>query len=232
MTNKNFGKIIAIATSVCVILLCIAFIFCTAHLYFTGGAQPYSSERVGDYLGYLLVPSIITVMLVIVGIVYNVKAGETVEENSKRTNRELLESFKSRYVFESFGTKAKAEARAIEKKRNVIGMITCQLTSFCLVLIVDYMIFLAIAVAVHIPRIYYEESLAEKELSLLKQSIKEEGKPTLASAPKENKKFVISIRYAILGIAAILVVLGIFNEGVSDVLQKAVKICTECIGLG
>ncbi|MBQ8302391.1 MAG: thioredoxin [Clostridia bacterium] len=35
-----------------------------------------------------------------------------------------------------------------------------------------------------------------------------------------------------LGISLVLVVLGIFNGGVADVLGKAVKICTECIGLG
>ena len=32
--------------------------------------------------------------------------------------------------------------------------------------------------------------------------------------------------------AAALVILGILNGGLWDVLAKAVKICTECIGLG
>ncbi|MBO7195979.1 MAG: thioredoxin [Clostridia bacterium] len=35
-----------------------------------------------------------------------------------------------------------------------------------------------------------------------------------------------------VAVAAALVILGIFNGGVSDVFAKAVKICTECIGLG
>ena len=33
-------------------------------------------------------------------------------------------------------------------------------------------------------------------------------------------------------LAAMLLVLGIFNGGLKDVLIKAVNICTECIGLG
>jgi hypothetical protein len=134
-------------------------------------------------------------------------------------------------------------------------MIVCQVTSLCIVLILDYLIFLAsftvenlngdimaafavvlplaaIAIAVHIPRIYYEEYCAEKELSLLKQSVKDNGKPTLAKTVSKSDKSERVIRYAILCIAALLVVLGIFNDGVTDVLQKAVKICTECIGLG
>jgi hypothetical protein len=32
--------------------------------------------------------------------------------------------------------------------------------------------------------------------------------------------------------AAVLIVLGVLNGGARDVLAKAVKICSECIGLG
>ena len=32
--------------------------------------------------------------------------------------------------------------------------------------------------------------------------------------------------------AAVLIVLGVLNGGAQDVLAKAVKICSECIGLG
>ena len=40
------------------------------------------------------------------------------------------------------------------------------------------------------------------------------------------------VRIAMLAIAAALILLGIFNGGMRDVLGKAIKICTECIGLG
>ena len=40
------------------------------------------------------------------------------------------------------------------------------------------------------------------------------------------------LRYALLGLALVLTVLGILNGGLRDVLVKAVNICTECIGLG
>ena len=40
------------------------------------------------------------------------------------------------------------------------------------------------------------------------------------------------LRIVLLTLAAVMIVLGIFNGGVGDVLQKAIKICTECIGLG
>ena len=40
------------------------------------------------------------------------------------------------------------------------------------------------------------------------------------------------LRIVLLIAAVAMIVAGIFNGGVNDVLQKAIKICTECIGLG
>ena len=40
------------------------------------------------------------------------------------------------------------------------------------------------------------------------------------------------IRCVVLAAAALLIVLGILNGGMYDVLVKAINICTECIGLG
>lgn len=37
---------------------------------------------------------------------------------------------------------------------------------------------------------------------------------------------------ALFGVGVLLIVLGILNGGMQDVLTKAVKICSECIGLG
>ena len=65
MKNSKYGRILAAATTVFAILLGILFIICCAHLYFTGGEQPYSRERVGDYLIILAVPSFITIALTI-----------------------------------------------------------------------------------------------------------------------------------------------------------------------
>ena len=50
---------------------------------------------------------------------------------------------------------------------------------------------------------------------------------------KENEKPIkLGVRIAVLGCAALFIVLGIFNGGMADVLNKAINICTECIGLG
>ena len=43
---------------------------------------------------------------------------------------------------------------------------------------------------------------------------------------------VPAVRSVLLLAAAVLIILGILNGGLRDVLVKAVNICTECIGLG
>ena len=51
-----------------------------------------------------------------------------------------------------------------------------------------------------------------------------------AEAAKERKLRIT--RIAFLAAAVIFVIAGIFNGSMIDMLKKAVKICTECIGLG
>ena len=48
--------------------------------------------------------------------------------------------------------------------------------------------------------------------------------------PDAKKLFVI--RAVLLVVAALFIVIGIVNGSARDVLTKAIKICTECIGLG
>lgn len=47
-----------------------------------------------------------------------------------------------------------------------------------------------------------------------------------------GKKITLIARCAIPVIAVVFIILGISNGGMNDVLQKAVRICTECIGMG
>lgn len=52
------------------------------------------------------------------------------------------------------------------------------------------------------------------------------------AALKENVKRKNTTRLVLLAAAVVLIIFGIFNGGMRDVLVKAINICTECIGLG
>ncbi len=49
---------------------------------------------------------------------------------------------------------------------------------------------------------------------------------------KNEKPIILGVRIALVGCAVVFIVMGIVNGGMVDVLNKAIKICTECIGLG
>ena len=49
----------------------------------------------------------------------------------------------------------------------------------------------------------------------------------------ENKKpITLGVRIAFVGCAIGFIIAGVLNGGMEDVLNKAINICTECIGLG
>lgn len=54
------------------------------------------------------------------------------------------------------------------------------------------------------------------------------GRPTWISSPA----FLWTVRGVIAVVGIVFVVMGILNGGMADVLGKAIRICTECIGLG
>jgi len=256
MINSKYGKIISIATSVCIVLLGIAFIVSCSHLFFTAEEDPYSRARVGEYLIWLTVPSFITIAFVVCGFVYAYLTDAKEDELTARTNEELLQSFASRFDFESFDDKTKTSVLNIRRRRNIIDFIASEFSALCFVLILDYFIFFAkfsvenlngdiisafafclplatVAVAIHIPRLYLSEKSCKEELLILKNGVKSSAKATVRINESHSRINITLIsRYAVISVAVLLVILGILNGGMNDVFGKAIRICTECIGLG
>lgn len=71
----------------------------------------------------------------------------------------------------------------------------------------------------------------QRELEICKASAKE-GLSSPAQTSTQSRKPITILRWVIGTIALLFIVVGIFNGGASDVLLKAIAICTECIGLG
>ena len=258
MTKSKVGKILSAATAVCVVLVGLLLIICAAHLYFTGGSNPYSPERVGDYLAWLIFPLGLTFALAVAGVIFNAVTGEKVDKNAERTNLEMLEGYYTRYSVKSFDKRTQVLVREERKKRSIIDLVASMIFSSSIVFILDYLIFIAefsiedlnadvmsalgvcmpivvFAILVNLVRVYLDENSAERELEYLKASIKEHGAPEkIAKAPVKKGKlgYVNTMRIIIGCIAIAFIIMGSLNGGMEDVLAKAVKICTECIGLG
>ena len=258
MTNSKYGKLIYILTSAFLILLGIGFIVCCAHLFFTGGESPYSREIVGNYLMILLAPSIITIIAIFVGFIYDTVTGAKHDHSVGRTNLEMLTAFALRLDSQKISDDAKTVVEKERSNRKICAYIAYAISAvlaICALLYValgaeftvenlnaDVLSAFAVAlpllvgaVAIHIPRVYLAERSAARELDLLKSEVKNGlklGKPVIIEESKNEQTAVLAFRIAVLCIGAIFIILGITNGGMTDVLIKAVGICTECIGLG
>ena len=68
----------------------------------------------------------------------------------------------------------------------------------------------------------------EREIALAQKAVKRPPEPKKA----ENERAVRILRAALYAAALVMLIAGVMNGGMRDVLVKAVNICTECIGLG
>lgn len=75
----------------------------------------------------------------------------------------------------------------------------------------------------------YKKSIALAK-SLIAAKIAVKAKENTDS--KSHEKIMLAVKIAIIAIGVFLVIFGIFGDGVKGTLEKAVRICTECIGLG
>ena len=254
---KKYAGIIKIATAFCAVALGIAFIVCCAHMFFTGGDIPFTRERVGDYLVFLIVPSIITIALIVLGFINYISEGKNDDVIAPRTKTEILSGFVKRYDFDGFDGKTKADVKNERAFRTNVKYTSLTVSVLFALAVIIYVAFFAkfdldtvnadviSALAVALPLgfislgsyfagLHLTEKSCERELNMLKASIKEFGAPAKATCEKakEHTDSLFTIRVAIIAISLIFVILGIANGGMGDVLGKAVKICTECIGLG
>ena len=69
-----------------------------------------------------------------------------------------------------------------------------------------------------------EQIRVEKNSGMSQETKKEETKPLTRN--------IRMLRTALLILAIVLIIAGVFNGSSRDVFGKAVKICTECVGLG
>ncbi len=96
-------------------------------------------------------------------------------------------------------------------------------------------IFLAFATQIFLG--YKIQNLCKQNMSVVR-TLTKGLKPIKKTSVFDNKKLILALRVTLIAIAVVFVILGIVlkdsdgKNGVFYVLQKAINICTECIGLG
>lgn len=250
--DKKLNKLFTIAVSVQTILMGIFFIIQILRIYYANNSN-YAREICGEYLLQMLPIIIVWGILVLFSALY-LKPSK--EKLPKMTNIAKLAYFEN--ICPDCDNSNNQDSEYIlknEQKKRKIALIICLvITVICSLMGLLYLLNgknfasndnlseQAVELAIHllpwciiafgsfIGYMFYEEKSAKKSIEIIKELIKTNGQSP--KIKKTNNKKINIARIAIISIAIFLIVFGLINGDASGVLQKAINICTECIGLG
>jgi len=254
--KKLLDKIFLIVVSAQTILMGILFIIQILRIYL-GNDATFTREICGEYLLQILPIIILWIILIAASGIYffNKKKDKNIANITSIAKLINLENICPEYN-ENLDSEYKLLSK--EKKKRRIVLIGCfviliicsimgllyllntkhfdpkgDLTAQALKMAVHLSPWVIIAFSSFILYVIYEEISARKSIEIIKFIIKNSKKEKVRYIENRKQKLTILIsRLSILTIAITLIIIGIFDGGASSVLQKAVNICTECIGLG
>ncbi|MBQ3015424.1 MAG: hypothetical protein IJD79_01440 [Clostridia bacterium] len=259
-TRLKIHNITAFITAALVIITGISLAACCIAIYVSGGDQPFSREAVGKYLKYVMIQGVATLELVIFGIVLKFafpldKEKLRAKPNILVTRKKLTEKLQKRDEI-LLRTDEKINREKKYRKKMSLGLASIitalGIASILFATLIDYSVSdingYVIKVSVFAfslafiggGLIYAYDILSKKsykrEIDALKSLLvianSDVPAPEMPETKDRKPALVNLARVSIITVAVAFIVLGIFNGGMSDVLGKAVRICTECIGLG
>jgi hypothetical protein len=181
--------------------------------------------------------------LISVRTLYKRRAARVKHENIAPENKTVIETEKKRRLFLLISTVAVITLYAVitvaislDFSRYTVATCNDDVAALSLIIFPPALIIVGFAVIV---TSLYTKSLARAS-EIYKAEINlgnAEGEGVsdceiVAFVNKNEEKILLVTRLSLVLVAVIFIALGIFNGGMADVLGKAIKICTECIGLG
>lgn len=253
-TNK-LDKVFLLVTSFQTIILGIVFIIQVLRIYYGNNAL-FTREICAQYILEILPVIILWVLLIIGSFIYfnitNFKY-KSVSKISNVTKLSNLERVCPLIDDEEINNKL----LNIKKKNLIAGIITIVITVISSVMGLCYLLnikhfdptgdlslqaknmslhlmpWVIISFGAFIGYSFYKEFNAGIVCDILREVIKTNGKVIKNKVESKKKNLIMKIsQISILCIAIAFIIIGISNGGAEDTLQKAINICTECIGLG
>ena len=75
-------------------------------------------------------------------------------------------------------------------------------------------------------------ALLKENKDAAKAQVPVKAESTLHNTPEATVRNRVLLRRILMAAAVVFIILGVMNGSMKDVLVKAIKICTECVGLG
>lgn len=252
---KKIHLIYGCIATVLIVVLGIALILSCLDIYHSG-PRPYNPEAIGIRFDRIAVLVYACIALILGGVILNlVLPLESKRPKAIRDNATLLNRLKMKA-----GTLSDTDAQAAKNEvtlrwilRLVTALIFAGLMVYPLIYFMDSSHFTLLTLNEDITKAVVisltpamvglllcfgcsllEGKSIEREIRIYKNAIAASQNHSAAAAGNSVKKpnWQVIARCAVFGVAICLIVVGVLNGGAKDVLDKAVAICTECIGLG
>ena len=247
-------SLVLIATAICFIVSCVS-------LYKNGGDTPFSRESVASHLKKVAPISFIAIGIAIITGIVSLFTKESKVKNLPIRKKTLLAIFKSKLSDFATTEEYLKTAQTETKRRKIVIsaslLLSAIFTAVALVFILNparysveevntdiaysvvialisfSLIFAVALVASKLLDASYVVELEETKAEVKRLKLSgANGESELVDLSKNEGHTVALVRIIIFAVAITFIILGIFNGGMADVLGKAVRICTECIGLG
>lgn len=258
--KKRIHLIYGICLSIAAIVAGICFMAACCYIYFGGLAndapQIYTPDIVASTFAKISIPVYLCLALVIGGIILQLalplEKAKTVPEKNLPL---ILSRLQAKTDLAQCDATLQADIAAERKQRRILCILCAGLLAVGSVI---FLVFacngnnwgsnstpvmvtamylmigcLAAPLALTIYAAYFNRNSIQREIEMMKQASTQAPKKAEKPEPKAQNRFLMpGIQIVILAIGLALVILGACNQGTVDILNKAVAICTECVGLG
>ena len=256
-------KHLSLITTVLIIITGVAFIVSAICICLLGGDRPYSQETVSDCLAFLSIPSVLTLVAVVLGLI--LKRGEGEELTRPSLVKVTLKKLSARIDLEKCDTDLREKICKERMSRKMLCLLLTLVVFSASLAAILYITLVAeltkenlnsdVASAMLVVLPLAAVSLGSGAVAVHRLSESYSGELTLVKSaiadgctcdviiPEEKlgvqlfyerheKKILLSVRATLLVLSFVFIIAGVVNGGMGDVLGKAIRICTECIGLG
>lgn len=224
----------------------------SAYTIYNSGDKPYNPESISAEYAKIAAPLWIAIGAVIAGILLNIALPAAKSKKKVQNDpfvRLRIMQKKLPADCNHTGIKHQREVRA--RSRAVCALLCAISFIPAIVVLCDYDYFTvdnltpallrvvaALAIGIIISGVLLfilfviEIKSAEREIEWTKIALSESNNKPIKNEEKNSENTIKIVRLVLVGVACALIVIGLTQDGFYDVLQKAIRICTECIGLG
>ncbi len=224
------------------------------------GDRPFTTENIANAFSKIAIPIYATVAVVVIGAVASLFAARKTEVQKAVVNKRKTAERLEKRLDISKCTDETANAIMTAKKRILLTRVIFIFVSVaafipaliyvllpssytmeynesvihaCLYILPCALVSASSQIALsYLDNANHDKLISEIKLAIASGAKKDKAEAETQKNDKKAHRIMLAVRVAVFAVSVVFIIDGITNGGFSDVLIKAINICTECIGLG